>query len=106
MKKPRDLLRYRETHGQDPSTEQMDKVIQINQTLEEKEYSRYSYDYDSGESDFLRQRERDLLFRHGLSYDTSRDLDLSKSQINKSLEKIQRQMEQTRVHARQMDLSL
>lgn len=102
----RDLLHYRETHGEDPSAVQMDKMIQISKKLETKGDSHLSYGEDTAERNFLCNRERELLFRYGPSYDTSRDLDLSKDQVNKSLEKIQKQMEQQRVHAKQMDLGL
>jgi hypothetical protein len=101
----RDLLHYRETHGGDPSADQMDKMIQIAKQIENKEYNS-SYDRDSREKNFLCNRERELLFRHGFSYDGSHDLAQSKIQVNKSLENIQRQMEQERVHAKQMDLGL
>lgn len=104
----RDLLRYRETHGENPSADQTDKMIQIAKQLEHKEYKNHSYDCDSKEKNFLCNRERELLFRHGFSYDTSWDLDVSKGQINKSVGHIQRQLqvEQQRVHKKQMDLGL
>jgi hypothetical protein len=101
-----DILRYRETHGQNPSTDQMDKMVQITQKLETKDDHRYSYSYDSEEIDFLRSRERDLLLRHGLDHDTSRELDHARSQVNKSLETMQRQIEREREHLKQMDLGL
>lgn len=81
------------------------RSIQVAKQLENKEY-KCSYDRDSGEKNFLCNRERELLFRNGLSYNTSQDLDLSKSQVNKSFELIQRQMEQDRVHEKRMDLGL
>lgn len=102
----RDLLHYRETHGENPSADQLEKMIQISKQLENKEYKHRFYDCDSKERNFLCNRERELLFRHGLDYDASRDLDLSKAQVNKSLEHIQRQMERDREHSKQMDLSL
>jgi hypothetical protein len=99
-----DILRYRETHGGNPTPDQMDKLIQIGQKLEIKGDHRYSYGYDSEEIDFLRSRERDLLLRHGLDHDTSCELDHARSQVNKSLETMQRQIEREREHLKQMDL--
>lgn len=101
-----DVLRYRETHGENPGANQLEKMIQIAQRVEEKGYRRHSYENDTAKTDFLHSRERELLFRHGLSYDIARDLDQSKTQVNKSLERIQKQMEQDRQHQKQMDLSL
>lgn len=101
-----DILGYRETHGQNPSPDQMDKMIQIAQKFEAKNDHRYTYSYDSGEMDFLRSRERDLLFRHGLDYDVSRDLDVATSQVNKSLKFMQQQIEKEREQIAQKELSL
>lgn len=101
-----DILRYREAHGQNPSPAQMDKIVEIAQKIEDKEYRRYSYDNDPAENDFLRTRERDLLFRYGIDHDASKTLDRSQTQVNKSFEHMQRQMEREREHMRQMDLSL
>src|SRR5205814_455791 len=78
----RDLLRYRETHGKNPSSMQIDKMVKIAKHLETKEYNHRSYGDDAGERNFLCNRERELLFRYGPSYDASRDLDLSKAQVN------------------------
>lgn len=101
-----DVLRYRETHRENPSSNQMEKMVEISRHLENKEYGYRSYSHDSAESEFLRRREGDLMFRHGHSYDVSRDLELSKSQVNKSLENIQRQMAQERENQKQMELGL
>lgn len=101
-----DILRYRETHGENPSANQLEKMVQIAQRVEEKDYRRHFYANDSAEKDFLHSRERELLFRHGLDYDASRNLDQSKSQVNKSLEHIQKQMERDREHSKEMDFSL
>ena len=78
-----DILRYKETHGENPSDGQMAKMMQISRQLENKEYGYRSR--DSAETEFLRRREGDLLFKHGLAYDASRDLDRSKVQVEKSL---------------------
>jgi hypothetical protein len=100
------IFRYKEIHGKNPSSGQMAKMIEISREFENKEHGYRSYGRDTTEIDFLHRREGDLLFMHGLSYDASRDLDLSKSHVNKSLEKIQKQMEQDRVHEKQMGLGL
>lgn len=101
-----DILRYNETHGENPSGRQMEKMIEISRQLEDKEYGYRSYSRDFAETEFLRRREGDLLFRHGLGYDVSRDLDVAKDQAKKSFEFIQRQMELDRQHSKQMEMSL
>lgn len=72
-----DILRYKETHGENPSSNQMEKMVEISRHLENKEYGYRSYSRDSAESEFLRRREGDLMFRHEHSYDVSRDLDIA-----------------------------
>lgn len=86
----------------------MDKMVEIAKHLETKGYKHCSYGNDAGEKNFLCNREGELLFQYGSSYDASRDLERSKAQVGKSLEKIQRerQVEQQRVHEKQMDLGL
>ena len=84
----------------------MFKMIQISRAVEDKEYGYRSSPRDSAETEFLRRREANLLFKNGLSYDASRDLDLSKNQVNKSFAFIQQQMEQERQHPKQMEMGL
>jgi len=96
------ILRYKEIHGEKPSAEQMAKMVEISQSLEHKDYS----GRDAAEKAFLRQKESDLLFKHGLSHDTSAQLDQAQMQAKKSLEIMQRQMEKERAHSKQMDLGL
>lgn len=99
-----DILRYKETHGENPSGRQMEKMIEISRQLEDKEYGYHSR--GSAETEFLRRREGDLLFKHGLGYDASRDLNSAQVQVEKSLRDIQRQMEQDRQHSKQMEMGL
>jgi len=100
------ILRYKETHGEKPSTEQMAKMVEISQRLEHKDYERLSSDRDIATRAFLRQKEADLLFKHGLSHDASSQLDQSQMQAKKSLELFQKQMENERVHSKQMEMGL
>jgi hypothetical protein len=79
-------------------------MIEISRHLENKEYGYHSH--DSAKTEFLRRREGDLLFRHGLAYDAFLDLDQSKVQVEKSLRDIQRQMGQDRQHSKQMDMGM
>lgn len=81
-------------------------MLKISRVLEDKEYDHRSYSRDPAETEFLRRREGDLLFRHGLGYDSSRDLDCAKVQAEKSLELVQRQMKLERQHMNQKELSL
>jgi len=96
------ILRYKETHGEKPSAEQMAKMVEISQRLEHKDYS----GRDVAAKAFLRQKEADLLFKHGLSYDAFAQLDQAQIQTKRSLELFQKQMENERVHSKQMDLGL
>lgn len=102
------MLRYKETHGENPSSEQTAKMAEIAKQLEHKDYNCLSHTRDEDKRAFLRQKEGDLLFRHGPSYDASRDLDLSKIPVDKLLKQIQhqQQIEQQKVHEKQMDLGL
>jgi hypothetical protein len=101
-----DILRYRETHGENPSEGQMSKMLQISREVENKEYPHLSPHQNAAEIAFLRRREGDLLFKHGLAYDASRDLVHSQRQVQKSFELIQRQMAIERQHSKQMDMGL
>lgn len=84
----------------------MAKMVQISREFENKEHGYRSYGRDTTETDFLCRREGDLLFKQGLSYDASRELDSAQIQAKKSLEFIQRQMEKDRVHMNQKEMSL
>jgi hypothetical protein len=66
-----DMLRYRETHGQNPAATQTDKMAEISRKLENKEYGYLAYSRDSAEIEFLRRKEGDLLLKHGLAHDAS-----------------------------------
>jgi len=78
----------------------------ISKQLEHKEYTPISHTRDAHERAFLRGREADLLFRNGLDYDASRDLERSQAQVNKALKEVQRQIDRDREHTKQMDLGL
>lgn len=102
---------YLDAHSLNQLMKEDDKLItkifvRMFHELEEKDNNRYSYGYDSGKNDFLRSRERDLLFRYGLDHDASRELDSALTHVNKSFKDMQRQIEREREHTKQMDLSL
>ena len=96
------ILRYKETHGENSSDEQAAKMMQISRELEHKEYGYRSSSRDAPETEFFRCREGNPLFRHGFGYDASRDLE----HMDKSLECVQRQMAQEREHSKQMEMGL
>jgi len=100
------ILRYKEIHGAKPSSEQTGKMAEISRKLEHKDYERLSSDRDIATRAFLRQKEADLFFKHGLVHDISSQLDHAQIQAKRSLELLQRQMAQEQVHARQMELGL
>jgi len=54
----------------------MSKMVQISREIENKEYPHLSSHQDAAEIAFLRRREGDLIFKHGLAYDASRELEL------------------------------
>lgn len=101
-----DILRYKETHGQNPSAGQIDKMLQISRELENKNYNYYSRARDTSEIDFLRRKEGDLLFKNGSPHDTSDELMRAQVQAKKSLEATQRHIEKERQHINQRELSL
>lgn len=100
------MLRYKEMQGAPPSADQTAKMAQISRQLEHKEYTHLSHDREAETSGFLRGREADLLFRNGLVYDASRELDHAQLQVKKSLEAMQRQLEKERELATQREFFL
>ena len=62
-----DILRYKEVHGDNPSTGQISKMMQISRELESREYLHLSSSRDAAEISFLRRREGDLIFKYGSS---------------------------------------
>jgi Ti-type conjugative transfer relaxase TraA len=60
------IFRYKETHGERPSENQIKHMAQISKDLEKKVYSAT---HDSHESAFLRRREADMLFRNEVAPD-------------------------------------
>jgi len=103
-----DFLRYIEAHGQPPSSGQITKMIEISREVENRDYNKYTRHYkDASETEFLRRREADLLFKHGPDHDVSDGLHKAQDQAKKSLETTRlQQLEKERQHVNQREMSL
>ncbi len=61
----KDILRYKETHGELPSESQIANIVQIAQKLRIKDYaSTLNKKFNRLEADYLQRYEGDLLFKH------------------------------------------
>ncbi|MBY0501360.1 MAG: MobA/MobL family protein [Alphaproteobacteria bacterium] len=62
----KNVLRYKETHGEKPSADQLSNMVKIAQELGEKEYNHLSLSkkYESHEVEYFRRKEGDALFRN------------------------------------------
>ncbi len=101
------ILRYKETHGENPSDGQMAKMVQISRDLEERKKSLSKDGYDSYEIHFLLRKEGDLLLREVPSYGkvpSSLELHHIQAQAKESLEKTSQQLAQdlSRMHQRKL----
>jgi hypothetical protein len=72
----KDVLRYKEIHGEQTSDRQIANIAQISRELDKKSYIHPYKELDHHEVDFLRRKEGDLLFRQ-LSGHDMKDRDLS-----------------------------
>jgi len=98
-------MRYKETHGENPSADQMANMVQISRELEHKDYIPITQTHDRAEIDFLRRKEGDLLLSHGLTHNTADDLIHAQTQAKKSLE-ITARLEKEQHHMNDTELSL
>ncbi|MBY0293106.1 MAG: hypothetical protein K2W92_07465, partial [Alphaproteobacteria bacterium] len=57
-------LRYKETHGEKPTSGQIESMVQISRELETKNYAHPAKELGSHEVEFLRRKEGDFLFRN------------------------------------------
>ena len=60
----KDVLRYKEIHGEKPTSEQTGIMAHISQELEKRDYTHPSKKYESHEIEFFYRREADLLFKY------------------------------------------
>ncbi|MBY0292094.1 MAG: hypothetical protein K2W92_02260, partial [Alphaproteobacteria bacterium] len=60
-------LRYKETHGEKPTSGQIESMVQISREIEKRDYAHSSKGLGSHEVEFLRRKEGDLLLRSSKS---------------------------------------
>ncbi|OJW47894.1 MAG: hypothetical protein BGO67_03115 [Alphaproteobacteria bacterium 41-28] len=102
-------LRYKETHGENPSDGQMAKMVQISRELEERKEFLSKDGQSSHEIHYLVRQEGDLLLRdissHG-KIPSSLDLHHIQAQAKESLEKTSQQLAQdlSKIHQRELSL--
>ncbi|HBG35144.1 MAG TPA: hypothetical protein DER04_00875, partial [Holosporales bacterium] len=105
---PKDILRYKETHGDSPSQKQVETFVHIAKDLEK------TYPYKAKETPtdiYLRRKEGDLLFRQMTISDKSQiSPDISKTQAQAFLKsltlQITRDLQRTMQKSNQMEMGL
>ena len=106
----KNILRYKESHGESPSKNQIAKIVQISRTLETREYANISKkNLNRFEIDFLHRREGNLLFRHMFFQGqplASVNLPHIQDQAKKSLEATASQISQELIKMNQKEFSL
>ena len=60
----KNVLRYKETHGEKPTSGQIESMVQISREIEKRDYAHSSKGLGSHEIEFLRRRIGDFLFRN------------------------------------------
>ncbi|OJW51839.1 MAG: hypothetical protein BGO67_07395 [Alphaproteobacteria bacterium 41-28] len=105
----KDILRYKETHGEKPTTDQIAKMVQVSKELEGKTYAPRLREYGSHEIEFLRRNTGDLLFRHLSSHNVGpipHDIHYIQTQAKTSLEATTYHILQDLLKLNQKELSL
>lgn len=102
----KNILRYKETHGEKPSEDQMGRLAEIQKTLEGRESAYVCQGFESHEIAFFKRREADLLFRSFAHDKISKEIDHTHTQARDSLKIITSHIEQdiSRVHQRGFSL--
>ncbi|MBY0293123.1 MAG: hypothetical protein K2W92_07550, partial [Alphaproteobacteria bacterium] len=102
----KNILRYKETHGEKPSENQRGQMAEIQKTLEGREPTYASQGFLSHEIAFFKRREADLLFRSVAQEKISKEIDHTHAQARDSLKIITSHIEQdiSRVHQRGFSL--
>jgi len=105
----KDILRYKEIHGEKPTTDQINHMVQISREFEKSNFS--SKTIDTPEIEFLRRREGDLLLRDATStyyhmLQVSNDISYVQKQIKHSLEEINHSITHVLSIKNQKELSL
>lgn len=60
----KNVLRYKETHGEKPTSGQIESMVQISREIEKRDYAHSSKGLGSHEVEFLRRRIGDFLFKN------------------------------------------
>lgn len=93
------VFRYKETHGECPSEDQIKRIAQIAKNLETKNYNQVVKTQDPQQLEFLRRKEGDLLFQYGGSHQ-----ELSNQTVKKIAKGIESQLVQERERDNQREL--
>ncbi|MBP9691771.1 MAG: AAA family ATPase [Alphaproteobacteria bacterium] len=105
----KDVLRYKEVHGEHPSEPQIANMAKIAQKLETKYHtSTFNKKFSSLEADYYQRHEGDLLFKHiSCQKETEHDIHLPhiQDQAKKSLEMVKLQINQELTKVNQKELS-
>ncbi len=88
----KDILRARETHGEDPSSSQIGKMVKIALEFEKRDHNHISKCLDSSEIDFLRRKEGDLMMRETSSHDFNHESSYDKFSLSEALRYVQNQI--------------
>jgi len=105
----KDIVRYKEVHGEKPSVDQIASMIRISQELEKKNDTSPSKEMGSHEIEFLHRKEGDLLLRYMASHDkfpTSHELSHIQTQAKTSLDAISPHIAQDLSKLNQREFSL
>lgn len=91
----KNILRYKETFGENPSNTQVSHIIKIQKVLEKIENTLHSNEFNRNEQAYLHRKESEFLFWKkaiGNSLDKSKELTLTENHIIKSLKMIKTQI--------------
>jgi hypothetical protein len=103
------ILRYKETHGENPSKSPITHMAQISKELEKKDYSHIVKNQDPHTIELLRRKEGDLLFQHASSHKpslTTAELSHIQTQAKKAVNSLTLQITQEIAHIQQREFSL
>lgn len=105
----KDILQYKETHGEKPSEDQVKKMVEVSKELEKRDYSKLTKDIETYEIDFIRRKEGDMLFRTMSYHDklpNLGELNIIQKQAKSSLDKVNQDIAKDISHMNQKEFTL
>lgn len=105
----KNILRYRETHGEYPSKSQVSQIVKIERLLEKRENSVFTMELNKNELSYLHRKEADLLLLKGSpgnSLELSAYLSSGHIQTKNSIENLKFQISKEIYHLNQKELSI